>query len=288
MTSKVKLNAELTIGIVSFPLSSLSIHRARPNDDLTQGIDYYLGDDGKILDFPHKLGVSTFGWNSTDTRHDSHGVVDDSMLHHPCTQLQTLSVKTVLIHDYCVWLRYTGSTKKKQNNVPHFSICPQENGLTREEWFDIIYGNSEHSCQWLPCELKASGEHDLESNKFDDGCDKQDIEYLSVTAHFAVRALGLYCRLIFPNLSLHDKMMINGILTEVCLRKPISLQFLLRQLNPQFVRCILTILQREPCHSSSASTYRGIAINEIEDFLDPPSDEEGIDGAVDCSRKCLF
>lgn len=206
--------------------------------------------------------------------------------------LSSLPSTVIIVHDYDVCLRYSDPKKKKQSNIPHFSICPIADDLyTPDQWQIIIYGSGHDSCQWLPCTLKASGEHDCDVDVLDDGCDEDDIIYFTKSAHFAVRALCLVCRVLFPNLCIHDKVIVNGLLTEIVRRKPLTLRVVLQELNLQFLRAVLTILRREPCLSSTASNYCGIAINEIEDFLFIGSEEEVVNekmGIGKCFCIALF
>ena len=267
-----KLNEGLIYGRVSFPLENLSVHRGRPDDVLCADMDYVVNYNGNIEGCGEKAtgniaGVSTFGL-ATDTRHPKHGVIADCQLPHHCSILSTLPSTVIIVHDYDVCLRYSDPKKKRQSNIPHFSICPIADDLySPDQWQIIIYGSGQDSCQWLPCDLKASGEHDCDFDVLDDGCDEDDIIYFTKSVHFAVRALCLVCRMLFPNLCIHDKVIINGLLTKIVRRKPPTLRVVLQELNLQFVRAVLTILRRESCHSSTASNYCGIAINEIEDFL---------------------
>jgi hypothetical protein len=65
------MNQGLSLGKVTFPLNSLGIHRARPNDALSEEMDYVINANGKLVGcgvYPtgNVSGVSTFGWASTD------------------------------------------------------------------------------------------------------------------------------------------------------------------------------------------------------------------------------
>lgn len=251
-------------------MENLSVHRGRPDDVLSADMDYVINSNGNIegcgeTPTGNFAGVSTFGLAPTDTRHPKHGVVADCQFPHPCAILSSLPNTVIIVHDYDVHLRHSNPKNKWQSNIPHFSICPIADDLySPDQWHIIIYGSGQDSCQWLPC---ASGEHDCDFDVLDDGCDEDDIIYFTKSAHFALRALCLVCRMLFPNLCIHDKVILNGLLTEIVRRKPPTLRVVLKELNLQFVRAVLAILRRESCQSSTASNYRGIAINEIEDFL---------------------
>ena len=68
-------------------------------------------------------------------------------------------------------------------------------------------------------EEDCDGREDL-----DDGCTEDDVSYFTKSVHFAVRALFLVCRVLFPTLCLHDKLIVNGLLTVLSLSKPSTLR----------------------------------------------------------------
>jgi len=125
--------------------------------------------------------------------------------------------------------------------------------------------------------MKAEGHsHSHDSgDEFNDGCTEEDIAYLTNSSHFAVRALCMACRHLFSSLCLHDQIIINGMLSNILQHKPATLEIAMREHLPrQLLRTVLVILRSAKTLPATASNYCGIAINEIEEFLDPTDDHE--------------
>lgn len=260
-----------------------ALHRSRPNDLLTKGVDYLLTAEGKIqgVDITPNVGVSCFGWLPKD-RHAEHGVAGPaSTIDDPCTVLNSFPDTVTPVQDYIIQLRHREKPRKSnQRNIKHYSLCAKlHNVYTKDEWARIIYGNDMASCQWVPCNMIAKTE-DEDFADIDHGCDDDDIQFLSTQANFALRAMFQVSLHIFPFLTYtHDKLIINGLLTIMSNEKPESLTVLMTEmLHPQMLRTVHSIVTNyaSKLPSSSLCTCAGTVIGEIEDYLElsPQSDDE--------------
>ncbi len=110
----------------------------------------------------------------------------------------------------------------------------------------------------------------------DDGCSENDWDYLN-SSHFSVRTISAVCKYLYKDLCFHDKIMINGLLTLLAEEKPPTLRTALLDLHPRFLRSVISILLRNNFTATTALTYCGVAISEIEEFLDPISDDDDDD-----------
>jgi hypothetical protein len=110
--------------------------------------------------------------------------------------------------------------------------------------------------------------------QLDDGCSEEDIRYFIEDAPFPVRALCLVCRLIFNTLSFHDKIAVKSLLANVSLTHPSNFHAAMNVWSRHFIVIILRILRQAVLTGVSANNYCGIAINEIEEYLDPSIAED--------------
>jgi hypothetical protein len=259
---------------------NLTLHRSRPNNVLTEGVDYLLTAEGLIqgVEIAPMIGVSCFNWSESEG-HLRHGVaglaktIDD-----PCTLLIRYPDTVTPVQDYFIQLRYRHK-KRNQRDIEHYSLCPTSHNLhTKDEWEHIIYGNDQSSCEWVPCDMIANAEHE-EFDDIDHGCDDDDIQFLTTQANFALRAMFHVSFHIFPFLTYtHDKLIVNGLLTIMSNEKPESLtELMTEKLHPQMLRTVHSIVTNyaSKLSSSSLSTCAGTVIGEMEDYLvGPQSDDE--------------
>jgi hypothetical protein len=127
---------------------------------------------------------------------------------------------------------------------------------------------------------EAAGDaQDLPDDTWDDGCTEQDVHYFTQEAPFAVRAVYIVTTFLFPEVCLHDKWMLNGLLTVLASMKPRSLHHVCSELHPRFLRAVLSIFQRAPYIAVTVSTLCGIVVSEIEEFFSPHNSEEEEEGA---------
>lgn len=127
-------------------------------------------------------------------------------------------------------------------------------------------GNEENPSPPMPSEANEV--------TWEDGCTEEDDHYFMQQAQFAVRALYIVSRVLFPGLRLHDKLVINRLITELAARKPANLRAACSELDPKFLRIVLSILQHAPYIAVTVSTYCGIVVNEIEEFFSPRNSDE--------------
>jgi hypothetical protein len=259
------------------------LHRSRPNNLLTEGVDYLFTAESLIqgVEITPVIGVSCFGWSHSE-RHSKHGVAGSAeTIDDPCTLLIRFPDTVTPVQDYLIQLRYRLRPRKSnQRDIKHYSICPiSHNMYTKDEWEHIIYGNDLSSCQWGPCDMIANAEHE-EFDDIDHGCDDDDIQFLTTQANFALRAIFHVSFHIFPFLTCtHDKLIINGLLTIISNEKPESLtELMTKKLHPQMLRTVHSIVTNyaSKLSSSSLSTCAGTVIGEMEDYLglSPQSDDE--------------
>lgn len=134
-----------------------------------------------------------------------------------------------------------------------------------------VISSDSDGCFLLPCDMTSKyGENNNALADFEHGCTANDSNYFFNSAHFSVLALSLACKTLFPSLCLHDKLIINGLLTEICQRKPATLRAFLTEMNTALIHSILTILHQLP--SDVSTTLRNqcdVVIREIEEHLNP-------------------
>lgn len=290
--------------VIAFPLvNGVDVHRGRADgNNLVQDRDYRINDIGLVCGYgenPHNVvvfGVSTFGWIPTK-RHPAHGVPGMAEVDWPhlCTILCHLPASVILVHDYVIQLRYLdapgAARRRNQRDIPHYSICAVQDGVyTPAEFQEIVYGTTPdgllESCRWLPCTQRAQGEE--EDITIDNGCDESDLEYITSAPHFAVRALCMTCLSIFSQLCLHDKIIVNGLLTIVCNQKPVSLKAAMAHFIHPHMMCLVLSIFRTAKLTSVESNFCGIIVSEIEDHLREilgidayDSDEDAIEKVTD-------
>jgi hypothetical protein len=233
--------------------------------------NYILRDDGHTVagygENPDNVlvrGVSCFDPEPIPIRR--HDVVDSrTQLDESCSVLMKVPATVKLAQDYEITLRFRETKIKKQQNVKHYSIFPVEDMAVGE--FDrVIHGGGDDCCLWLPCELKAGADEIL----LDDGCEDSDLENI---CDFGVRALYQFGKFVFPRLNLHDRVVINGLLTLLS-RSSQNFDSILEN-NAAMLLSVYNILSPQVDLPPTLTNYAGIVLGKIEDVLFPDDGSEG-------------
>ncbi len=248
------------------------VHRFLMNRVLDNN-DYVLSVDGlNVVGYgENPLNVLVSGVSCFDPEpvpDQGHGVVDSrTQLDEPCSVL-TKAPKTVkLAQDYELSLRYRKKNAKKQLNVKHYTIYPVD-GMSVDEFDRIIHGGGEDCCQWTPCQIKAEG------LAVDDGCDDSDLDNIH---DFGVRALYQFSKCVFTRLNVHDRVIINGVLTLI---SGSSQDFdSIIAANKAMFALVYRILYPQVDLSPTLTNYAGIVLGKIEDALFPDDADEDPDAS---------